>query len=127
MTVHSLTQRADFLRLRHGSSYASKSFKIFYLDHAYPSNNLSKHDSCCDLYIGYTVTKKLFKKAVDRNRVKRRFRGLTLYMNEQISPVLGAPILMNFLARHGALTTSFEVLKKEIDGFIATYQEKGTA
>ncbi len=61
-----LVQRSDFLRVQgKGRKWVSKSLTI-----QIKENNLGT------IRTGFTVTKKIFKSAVKRNRVKRRLRAV---------------------------------------------------
>lgn len=68
-TIGSLKKRADFLRVQgQGEKWVTKSFILRRLPQ--PDDTLDN----LDIRFGLTVTKKLFKNATDRNRVKRRLR-----------------------------------------------------
>ena len=95
-----LQKRSDFLRLNGADKWVSKGFILI----AAP-NNLGK------LRVGITVTKKLEKTAVGRNRMKRRLRAVTA----DILP-LGARGGMDYLliARAEAASREYDVLKKDL-------------
>lgn len=62
--IGSLKKRADFLRVQsQGQKWVSKTMIVQIL----PNEHLG-------LRFGLTITKRVFKSAVDRNRVKRRLR-----------------------------------------------------
>ncbi len=122
MPLYSLTQRADFLRLRHGKSFSSKSFKAQVLFNEVPLkktiSSLQLDSDSPSIYIGYTVTKRLFKKAVDRNRCKRRLRALIRFLEPCLTERVKKPLMVNFLVRDGALTRSFEDLQEDGQAFV---------
>ena len=65
--INGLKQRADFLRLRHGSRFITP----YFIMRAMPSVVTGQAGA----RVGYTVTTKCGN-AVVRNRIKRRFRAL---------------------------------------------------
>jgi len=80
ITIGSLKKRADFLRVQSaGKKWVTKSFILRQLkqpeaDRSEDGQN-TQPDTQPDIRFGLTVTKKLFKNATDRNRVKRRLRA----------------------------------------------------
>jgi len=102
--LSSLKKRADFLHVQkqggNESKWVSKSFII----QICPNENKGQR-------FGLVVTKKLYKLAVDRNRVKRRLR-------EAIKETLPTLALDNtdyvFIARSDTRTMAFETLKKDM-------------
>lgn len=65
--ISSLKQRADFLHLnKSGKKWVSKSMIVL----------TKSRDETPHIRFGITITKKIFKSAVKRNRVKRRLRAL---------------------------------------------------
>ena len=70
-TIGSLKKRADFLRVQSADKkWVTKSFII-------RQDTRNKNTFCeTDIRYGLTVTKKIFKNATDRNRVKRRLRAV---------------------------------------------------
>ena len=129
MPLYSLTQRADFLRLRHGKSFSSKSFKAQVLFNEVPLkktiSSLQLDSDSPSIYIGYTVTKRLFKKAVDRNRCKRRLRALMRFLEPSLIESTKKPLMVNFLVRDGALTRSFEDLQEDGQAFVEFLKKAG--
>ena len=67
LTITSLTDRADFLRLRNGR----KAMSAYFIVRVAPSNITTQTSA----RVGYTVTTKCGN-AVVRNRIKRRLRAL---------------------------------------------------
>jgi ribonuclease P protein component len=68
-SLHTLTQRSDFIRLRRGRKQVTPYFVLRMLPHDLtpPENSVVR--------VGYTVTTKCGS-AVVRNRIKRRLRAL---------------------------------------------------
>jgi ribonuclease P protein component len=97
-----LKERSDFLLVQNkGRKWTAKGMTVF----QYPNENKGRR-------VGFTVTKRLFKKAVDRNRAKRRLRAVAA----EILPVHG-PDNTDFvlLARADTPTRLFLDLKKDLN------------
>jgi len=96
-----LQKRSDFLRLNNGAQkWVSKSFILL----AAPNDKDARR-------FGVTVTKKLEKTAVGRNRMKRRLRALAC----DILPA-GSKDGMDYvlIARDGAATRNYDDLQKDL-------------
>ncbi len=65
----------------------------------------------CAIRLGFTVTKKTFKSAVKRNRVKRRLRALA---REIITPLAKPGYDYVLIGRPATLDTPYDVLKKDL-------------
>ncbi len=65
------------------------------------------------IHLAFAASKKIFQKAVDRNRVKRRFRGA---LHESIKSLnyKESTILMLIIPRKNSSSASFETLKNLI-------------
>lgn len=99
--ISSLKKRADFLRVRKiGRKWVSKSFIL----QISPNEGVNQR-------FGLVVTKKIYKLAVDRNRVKRRLR-------EAILSTLPFNAIDNydyvFIARREAISIPYKELEKDI-------------
>lgn len=68
------------------------------------------NDDQKDFGIGFIVTKKLYKKAVDRNRIKRKLRPVARDILPMHAPV-GDYVM---IAKATCLEASHEVLKKDM-------------
>ncbi len=105
-TIGSLKKRADFLRLQKGGQkWITKSFIIQHKERA------SEVECDLDIRFGVTITKRIFKRAVDRNRVKRRLRHiasdiLCVHGVSQMDYVL--------IGRKETLTRDFTDLQKDL-------------
>ncbi len=61
--------------------------------------------------VGFTITKKIYPLAVDRNRVKRRLRAIS----QEILPTMGkSGVDYVLIGRKESLTAPFDVIKKEL-------------
>ncbi len=61
--------------------------------------------------VGFTVTKKFSKRAVDRNRAKRRLRAL---VEENLTNLAKEDFAFVFIARDECLNVSFEQMQKDL-------------
>ena len=100
-----LKKRSDFLRMRHsGVKWITKHFIL----QKAPAEML-EDDAC--VRFGVVVSKKFSKKAVDRNRAKRRLRALAT----EILPVYGEQECdYVFISRHGLNDAPFDVLQRDL-------------
>ena len=98
-----LKKRADFLHVN--------AQKKFWVTPGFTIQIAQADRQVCHNY-GLTVTKKTFKRAVDRNRVKRRLRTLAT----SILPKLETRIVLNivFIGRKEALTLPYAALEKDL-------------
>ena len=96
-----LQKRSDFLRLNEGASrWVSKGFVL-----------LAKENGLENARVGITVTKKLEKSAVGRNRIKRRLRAISA----DILPAHAKPATdYVMIARADAATRDYKDLKKDL-------------
>lgn len=102
--VPTLKKRSDFLRLRTGKRYSTKSFVLeTKASEQYKKTNFSR--------VGYTVTKKVGN-AVIRNRIRRRLR-------EVVSKTFPQKSLANhdyvIIGKYGALTRDFTSILKDLE------------
>lgn len=129
MPLLSLRARADFLKARRGASFSAKTFKANILFDERPRKPVLEPTSGVQFYAGYTVTKKLFKRAVDRNRCKRRLRALMLDLSKDLDQGgHQGTIIVTLLARQGALNQPFEVLRKDaknLKAHLGGFKHKG--
>ena len=95
-----LQKRSDFLRLNNAEKWVSKGFIL-----------LAKPNDGGNARVGFTVTKKLEKSAVGRNRMKRRLRAVAA----DILPT-HAKSGMDYIliARTEAATRDYAELKKDL-------------
>lgn len=102
--VPTLKKRSDFLRLRAGKRYSTKSLVL----QAKASDSNSKTGFS---RVGYTVTKKIGN-AVIRNRIRRRLK-------EVVSQTFPKKSLPNhdyvIIGKHGALTRNFASILKDLE------------
>ena len=91
-----------------GKIISSKEAKIiiFAVD---KGNIVLKHG----IHLAFAASKKIFSKAVDRNLIKRRFRGALQELIKNFDNT-NTTILMLIIPRNGATAANFETLKKLI-------------
>lgn len=95
--IEMLTARSDFLIVQNkGKRWVSKGLAI----------HVRKND-LDHIRVGYTITKKVFKSAVKRNRVKRRLRAVAAQVLSKDGQVGYDYILVG---RNDTLTKPFDVL-----------------
>ncbi len=103
--IERLKKRADFVRLTHKGAYRVKpAFSMQYL----PNN-------AAMVRVGFTASKKLSKRAVDRNRAKRRLRAAADYwlrLHPEVQVPQGLDIC--FIARPAIFTTPWADLLQDI-------------
>ncbi|MGB1076794.1 MAG: ribonuclease P protein component [Bdellovibrionales bacterium] len=105
-TIGSLKKRADFLRVQQeGKKWVTQSFIIRQLDQ--PKDQLCE----TDIRFGLTVTKRLFKNATDRNRVKRRLRAMAQDILLEVGQDKTDYVL---IGRTETLTRDFSDLQKDL-------------
>lgn len=101
MTLDRLQKRSDFLRLNDGADkWVSKAFIL-----------LSKENELGKARFGITVTKKLDKRAVGRNRIKRRLRAVAADILPHNAKA-GRDYI--FIARADAASREYDDLKKDL-------------
>lgn len=100
-----LKRRSDFVRLTHKGSYRVKpAFSMQYLP-----NELDT------VRVGFTASKKLSKRAVDRNRAKRRLRAAAdawLRLHPHVQPPGGMDVC--FIARQQVLEVCWDDLLQDV-------------
>ncbi|MGE4314032.1 MAG: ribonuclease P protein component [Pseudobdellovibrionaceae bacterium] len=103
LKIGRLKKRADFLRLgKEGERWVTPAFIV---------QRLKDAEACEGVTCGFTVTKKTAKRAVDRNRIKRRLRALAA----EILPEIGkSGEVYVLIGREAALSKSYEDLKKDL-------------
>jgi ribonuclease P protein component len=105
-TIGSLKKRADFLRVQgNGDKWVTKSFIIRKM--IQPSGILATPD----IRFGLTITKKQFKNATDRNRVKRRLRSIASNLLPQIGDKNTDYV---FIGRKETMDRDFTDLEKDL-------------
>ncbi len=108
MTLVTLKKRAEFLRLRGGSRFATPSFVLETKPRLAVAGGV---DPGSAPRFGFTVTKKLGN-AVVRNRIRRRLKAaVTLLAPEMAKPDHDYVIV----ARSDALTRDFRDIKKDLE------------
>jgi len=103
VSITSLPQRKDFLRLRAGKRYKSSLFTV----QAATTPRALETDSC---RVGYTVTTKTGI-AVERNRIKRRLRAATA---EIFSDIAEPGYDYAIIARRACLEANFQAITSEL-------------
>ena len=103
--ISSLKRRADFLRLnKEGQKWVSRGLVI----QAAPRPDPETAD---EIGFGITVTKKTFKSAVSRNRIKRRLRAVAAdILSDHAKP--GCDYVL--IGRKETLDRSYDQLKKDV-------------
>ena len=105
--VSTLKKRSDFLRLRGGKRYTTKSLV---LQSAKLEVSSEKSNEMAPR-VGYTVTKKVGN-AVVRNRIKRRLREVA----QKVIPDKSKPHHdYVIIGKHGALTRDFLSIQKDLE------------
>lgn len=98
--ISTIKKRDTFVRARHGKKWVAKHFVV---------QVLPRDDD--KVQVGYTVTKRVFKSAVKRNRIKRRLRAAA-------NDVIGAHAETGFnyilIARQGAYDAPYETLTRDL-------------
>lgn len=106
ITLETLKDRSDFVLLnKKADKWVSKTVVV----QCY--KNLKKHPSSPAIHIGYTVTKKTFKSAVKRNRVKRRLRSVA---SEIITQYANPDFIYVLIGREETLTRPFDAIKNDL-------------
>jgi ribonuclease P protein component len=99
-----LKKREDFVRLtRQGEKNVTRGFII---------QSLPNSEEVVRL--GFTASKKLSKKAVDRNRAKRRLRGVSDKWTRLNPNFNGPPMDVCLVARRAVLDLPFERLEQDL-------------
>lgn len=103
-TLRTLKNRADFVFMnKKAKKWVSKGIVL-------QASPIEASESGT-IYTGFTVTKKTFKAAVKRNRVKRRLRALA----QDILPSLAKDRhYYVFIGREDTLTRPYEALKSDL-------------
>lgn len=102
--VSSLKKRADFLRVQSGGKkWVTPTLIVQMAPHAHPDSHVIRY--------GLTVTKKIYKKAVDRNRVKRRLRPL---IESAAREICSSSVDIVLIARAETLNADYTVLYKDL-------------
>ncbi len=103
MIIARLKNRSDFLKVaKNGRRWVTPAFVVQILN-----REANTPETLCR--VGFTVTKKLDKRAVVRNRAKRRLREMaqSVLRNHNLQ---GKDIV--FIARQGAIDDNFKALEK---------------
>jgi len=109
--IEMLTARSDFLAIQSkGKRWVSKGMAI------HVRKNELDH-----IRVGYTITKKVFKSAVKRNRVKRRLRAVAADVLSKNGQVGYDYILVG---RHDTLTKPFDELVKDFKWCLRKLESK---
>lgn len=105
--ISSLIKRADFLRLnKAGDKWVSKTIVLQASKHEAESQHAAG-----TIRIGFTVTKRTFKSAVKRNRIKRRLRAVAMdVISEHALP--NADYVL--IGRPDTLTKPYEALVNDL-------------
>lgn len=110
-----LKKRADFLKMREGVKWVSHGLIL-----------QIRENGTQDIRIGFTVSKKVHKSAVRRNRIKRRLRAVAA----DVLPIHARPgVDYVFIGREQTATRPYETLCKDLKwclkktGFLKESQE----
>lgn len=96
-----LTKKTDFEKLKkYGKSFQAKSFALL----------VKQREGDLPPRFGFIVSKKISRKAVERNKVKRRLRNIVLESLDKVSN--GYDFLI--LAKKNVLLSELETQKKEM-------------
>ncbi len=112
--VPTLKKRSDFLRLRSGKRYSTKSLVC-------QSKIIDDSENEQTARVGYTVTKKVGN-AIIRNRIKRRLREAA-----NITFPLKSHLNHDYviIGKHGALTQNFTSILKDLEQAIDHVHRNG--
>lgn len=103
-SISSLKKRGDFLRIQSmGQKWVTPTLIVQMAPSSMPDPAVVRY--------GLTVTKKIYKKAVDRNRVKRRLRPIIQSVSSDLH-LHGVDIV--FIARAAALDAPYDALQKDL-------------
>lgn len=108
MQIARLTKRADFLKVsKNGRRWVTPAFVV----QIRPTDSVQETPNIQDLpcRVGFTATKRLDKRAVVRNRAKRRLREMSQSVLQNYD-LYGKDVV--FIARDGALNDDFADLLK---------------
>lgn len=106
LKIGRLKKRADFLRLgKEGQRWVTPAFIVQRLC------DQTGFEEAGDVICGFTVTKKTAKRAVDRNRIKRRLRALAAETFPEIGKAGQVYVL---IGREAALSTEYTKLQKDL-------------
>lgn len=107
--ISSLKKRADFLRLNKSKKWVSKHIVV----QAAPSLTAEGSENRPEgtIQTGFTVTKKTYKSAVKRNRIKRRLRALA---DEVIAKRARPDFDYVLIGKQGALDAPYDQLKRDL-------------
>ena len=97
--INLIKQDRDFKRLVRGKSLSSVHIRVRWMEK--PGQNLPR--------FGFIVSKKTLPKVVDRNKLKRRMKAITLKHQKEFSPAD-----MIFFPKASALKLSFKRLEQEM-------------
>jgi ribonuclease P protein component len=115
-----ISSKQDFgLIRRKGHRFNSASFSATFLSNQLPKKLCLKPDKPPPLiFPAFTVTKKNFKKAVDRNRIKRRLRPLIQQTSQKLhNQGWSQPLMINFYAKPSIANASWPELCTEFEAF----------
>jgi ribonuclease P protein component len=102
--INRIGRRKEFLEIKNkGKIYNSPLFGMVY-----------SFDETKEIKFGFVISKKISKKAVDRNKIKRRISEVLVIKMDKFK--MGTKII--FLAKKSLLKAKIEEIEKEIDKFI---------
>jgi ribonuclease P protein component len=121
-----ISSKQDFGRLRRdGIRFRSHFFSLSIAFNTHPKKfkaNPSKPSPL--IFSSFTITKKNFKRAVDRNRVKRRLRPLIQNLSQQLAEQQwNQPLMMNIYAQPAIAEASYTELTAEFSKLHAMIQQ----
>ncbi|MAP23939.1 MAG: ribonuclease P protein component [Rickettsiales bacterium] len=121
-----ISSKQDFGRLRRdGIRFHSRLFSTSIVFSTHPKKFKPNPNNPSPLiFSSFTITKKNFKRAVDRNRIKRRLRPLIQNLSQQLlEKQWTAPFMINIYARPAITEASYAELTAEFSKLHAMIQQ----
>lgn len=84
-----------------------------------------KHDTSAPTLFGFVVSKKIHKRAVVRNRIKRLMReNIRLLIKNNESPAVNKYVSVIFVGKQGAINANFENINSSLISLLHSAEKK---